>query len=45
MLGFDSELMRGTTVTVCGEFLEKAGIVLPAGYPDSALVLEGNAGE
>jgi alpha-galactosidase len=44
MLGFDSELMGGTTVTVSGEFLERAGIVLPAGYPDSALVLEGNAG-
>jgi alpha-galactosidase len=43
MLGFDSELMGGTTVTVSGEFLEKAGIVLPVGYPDSALVLEGNA--
>jgi alpha-galactosidase len=43
MLGFDSELIRGTTVMVTGEFLEKAGIVLPAAYPDSALVLEGNA--
>ena len=45
MLGFDSELMGGTTVTVSGEFLERAGIVLPAGFPDSALVLEGNADE
>jgi len=45
MLGFDSELMWRSTVTVSGEFLEKAGIVLPAGYPDSALVLEGTAEE
>jgi alpha-galactosidase len=45
MLGFDSELIWGTTVTVSGEFLEKAGIVLPASYPDSALVVEGNGGE
>jgi hypothetical protein len=42
-LGFDSKLMSETTVTVSGEFLEKSGIVLPVAYPDSALVLEGQA--
>ena len=43
MLGFDSALMSGTAVTVSGEFLERAGIVLPAAFPDTAFVVEGHA--
>jgi alpha-galactosidase len=42
MLGFDSALMSGKAVTVSGELLERTGIVLPVGFPDSAFVLEGD---
>jgi alpha-galactosidase len=42
MRRFDSDLMGETTVTVSGEFVEKVGIVLPVGMPDSAVILEGN---
>jgi len=39
---FDSALMSEPTVTVSGEFLERVGIILPVGFPDSAVILEGN---
>ena len=42
MQRFDSDLMSETMVTVSGEFLEQVGIVLPVGFPDSAVILEGN---
>jgi alpha-galactosidase len=45
MLGFDSDLMSGTPVMVSGEVLERVGIVLPVGFPDSAFVLEGDAND
>ena len=45
MLGFDSALMSGTPVMVSGEVLERVGIVLPVGFPDSAFVLEGDAND
>jgi alpha-galactosidase len=38
---FDSQLISETPATVSGSFLEQAGIVLPVGFPDSAVVLEG----
>jgi alpha-galactosidase len=42
---FDSALMSETAVTVSGEFLERVGIVLPVGFPDSAVILEGNSND
>jgi alpha-galactosidase len=42
MQRFDSDLMLETMVTVSGEFLEQVGIVLPVGFPDFAVILEGN---
>jgi hypothetical protein len=42
MQRFDSDLMSETMVTVSGEFLKQVGIVLPVGFPDSAVILEGN---
>ena len=41
MQRFDSDLMSEGTVTVSGEFLEQVGIILPVGFPDSAVILEG----
>ncbi|MBV8375710.1 MAG: alpha-galactosidase [Verrucomicrobia bacterium] len=43
MQRFDSDLMSQGTVTVAGEFLELVGITLPTGFPDSAVILEGNS--
>ena len=42
MQRFDSDLMSETTATVSGDFLKQVGIVLPVGFPDSAVILEGN---
>ena len=44
MKEFHSDLMSETGVAVSGEFLEQVGIVLPVGFPDSAVILEGNSG-
>jgi alpha-galactosidase len=38
---FDSPLISETAAAVSGSFLEQAGIVLPVGFPDSVVVLEG----
>ena len=43
MHGFNSPLMSETKVTVTGEFLAQVGVVLPVGFPDSAVVLEGSS--
>jgi alpha-galactosidase len=43
MRSFDSPLNSETSVTVSGSFLEQVGIVLPVGFPDSAIVLEGKS--
>lgn len=43
MHGFDSLLMSETPATVSGAFLEQVGVVLPAAFPDTAVVLEGTA--
>lgn len=41
---FDSPLMSEARVAVTGAFLEQVGVALPVGFPDSAVVLEGNSG-
>jgi alpha-galactosidase len=41
MRKFDSPLISETPAAVFGSFLEQVGIVLPVGFPDSAIVLEG----
>jgi alpha-galactosidase len=41
MRTFDSPLNSETPATMSGSFLEQVGIVLPVGFPDSAVVLEG----
>jgi alpha-galactosidase len=38
---FDSPLLWETPVAISGEFLEQVGIVLPVGFPDSAVIMEG----
>ena len=43
MREFDSPLVSETPATVSGSFLEQVGIVLPVGFPDSAVVLEGKS--
>jgi alpha-galactosidase len=43
MREFDSQLVSETPARVSGSFLEQVGIVLPVGFPDSAVVLKGKS--